>query len=116
MIRHGRQIEALRQMSALTQADGSRVSYRSTCGKQHALITYLKCTFFLDSVTIFVTIKTSNNWLDESKDGSKILTCRERIKLLTLFGLGGGGGQNNPLRASFAKYLKNVLTDLNQTL
>ena len=25
--------------------------------KQHALITYFKCTLFLDSVTIFVNIK-----------------------------------------------------------
>ena len=69
-------------MFALTQADGSRVSYGSTCGKTPYAYYVLKCTLFLDSVTIFVNIRTSNNWLDESEDGSKILTCTERIKVL----------------------------------
>ena len=45
-------------MFAVTQADGSRVSYIDPhVEKQHALITYVKCTVFLDSVTIFVNIK-----------------------------------------------------------
>ena len=43
-------------------------------------IMYLKYTFFLDSVTIFLNNKTSNNWLDEPADGSKTYT--ERVKVL----------------------------------
>ena len=58
------------QMSALKishQADRSNV---------------LKCTLFLDLVTISVNIKTSNNWLDESADGSKIWTCTKQVEVL----------------------------------
>ena len=38
-----------------------------------------------------------------------------KIALLTLFGLGGGGSENGPLRV-FAKYLKNGSANLQETL
>ena len=76
LIHHSRQIEGV------SQADGSTVNYRSTCGKTTCAYYLFEMHTLLDSVTIFVKIKTNNYWLDESEDGPKILTCTERVKVL----------------------------------
>ena len=72
-------------MSILThQADGSRVSYRSTCGKTItcAFITYLKCILFLDSVTIFVNIKpVITGWMNLRMDQRSSLICTGRVRI-----------------------------------
>ena len=53
------------------------------------------------------------NWKPHITELSKKLARTVGVPL-TLFGLGGGGG-NGPLRL-FAKYLKNSLTNLHETL
>ena len=55
------------------QPDGGKASYRPTCEKNNVfLFTYLKCTLPLDSATIFLNTKTSNNMLDLYKGNYNI--------------------------------------------
>ena len=46
-------------MSALSQADGSRASYRSICGKTTWAYYVFEIHTLLDTVTIFITVWTN---------------------------------------------------------